>query len=233
MKLGWYLAALRRYATFSGRASRTEFWSFVLGATLVCILAAAVEASLLPRTGRRDAVVVWFVALAHVVPAYAVTVRRLHDAGHTGWLALLNAVPFGSLVVLVLACLPSTPWPNPYGPPPNEGTSAASATGNGRATQPGYVDPTADGFDFLAGGYPQQPSPVADALATPARPAQAAAGAPVEASSSQQAITRPLLPAGDLIGELERLARLKADGMLNDGEFAQLKARLLDIAPAA
>lgn len=232
MKLGWYIAALRRYATFSGRASRAEFWSFLLGAAIVCILVAAVEASVMPRTSQRDVALVWFVALAHVVPAYAVTVRRLHDTDRTGWLALFNGVPFGSLIVLVLASLPGTPWPNRYGSAPDDDSGDASATDNDRTTRQRFTDPNADGFDFLAGGYPSQSPPAPDALPAPGASASTTISSAVSPSSKQAIASKPV-PPRDLIGELERLARLKVDGMLSEGEFTQLKARLLDTAPPA
>lgn len=181
MHMTGYLAALRSYARFEGRATRGEFWSFLLGAGLVCLFAASVEAQLLRGPGHHEPVVVWFVALAHIVPAYAVSARRLHDTNRTGWLVLLNVIPLGTLVVLALACLPGTLGPNRYGPDPLGREPLPEAPSVHRTPAAGVIVPTAS---FV-----------------PAR--------------------------RDAVGEIERLAQLRASGALSETEFAAMKARLL------
>ncbi|CAH0252860.1 Inner membrane protein YhaI [Arthrobacter sp. Bi83] len=122
-------AAVRRffkkYATFSGRASRSEYWWWTLVSVGVSIIvniiigagAAATPASSslgsTPAPGPGAIVgyillVIW--ALATIVPSLALTVRRLHDVNMSGWLVLLGLVPFlGALALLVFMILPANP----------------------------------------------------------------------------------------------------------------------------
>ena len=111
-----------KYARFDGRASRSEYWWWVLATTLVFGVLGALLGALggLTTTGSSTdspsplvlvlGIVLLLAALAVIVPNIAVTVRRLHDADLSGWLYLLNLVPYvGGLVVLVLTVLPSKP----------------------------------------------------------------------------------------------------------------------------
>jgi len=114
---------LKRYAQFSGRASRSEFWWFQLFIVIVsiplCVLsfyAGYTGSSGLAMVSTGLSVVMW---LALIVPLISVTVRRLHDTDRSGWWYLLMLVPFVGLVVLVLVLmlLPGTPGGNRFGPP--------------------------------------------------------------------------------------------------------------------
>lgn len=115
----------RKYATFSGRASRSEYWWWQLATTLVYLLLGVVTVVIGLATGELNAdgdvfylspafnlgialVAVW--ALVTLIPQIAVTVRRLHDANLSGWLVLLRLLPsVGDIVVLVLTILPTNP----------------------------------------------------------------------------------------------------------------------------
>jgi uncharacterized membrane protein YhaH (DUF805 family) len=110
----------QKYARFDGRASRGEYWWFVLFTTILSLLFyipfVAIAASADSGSGDVPAGAVvllilgLLIGLAMLVPSIAVTVRRLHDAGFSGWLYLVNLVPYlGSLVVLVLTILPPKP----------------------------------------------------------------------------------------------------------------------------
>lgn len=114
----------QKYATFSGRASRSEFWWWALVSfavsTVFNIISGATTASSLdsaPTLGIGAILgVVW--GLATLVPSLALLVRRLHDGGFSGLLALLLLVPFaGAVAVLVLAILPSKPEGQKYDQP--------------------------------------------------------------------------------------------------------------------
>ncbi|GAA1433602.1 hypothetical protein GCM10009616_25960 [Microlunatus lacustris] len=113
--------AFQKYARFDGRASRSEYWWFVLATSIVTLLFyvpfVAIAASA-ENSGSGDvpagAVVLGILAvvvfLGLIVPSIAITVRRLHDAGFSGLLYLINFVPYlGSLAILVLTILPSKP----------------------------------------------------------------------------------------------------------------------------
>jgi uncharacterized membrane protein YhaH (DUF805 family) len=139
-----YLNVLRNnYANFTGRARRQEYWMFQLINTVILfVLYLPVAGFLLPsmlasRQAGQDlpsvSPLVWLVlllyvvyALAVLVPSLALTVRRLHDAGYSGWLFLVAFVPFvGSIGLLVLTILDSKPGANKWGPNP-KGIGAAA-----------------------------------------------------------------------------------------------------------
>ena len=95
--------ALKKYADFSGRARRTEYWLFAL---LNFIL------NLIPFVG-------FIAALAFLVPSLAVLVRRLHDTGRSGTFAFLLLLPIIGPIILLIFCLQdSQPGANAYGPNP-------------------------------------------------------------------------------------------------------------------
>lgn len=93
----YYILALKRYAEFSGRSSRKEFWFFkILDWLIACFFLAfriAVEIETAPVFDW-----LWFIyTLGTFVPSIAVAVRRLHDTGHSGWWIL---VPFYNIYLL-------------------------------------------------------------------------------------------------------------------------------------
>lgn len=122
---------LKRYADFEGRASRSEYWWFALAEMLLTLLSALLLGSVAACAmhdssagpGIATALVILLLLLclawlALVVPTLAVTVRRLHDAGYSGWFYLLNFVPYvGGIILFVFMVLPSAP-PNQWGSAP-------------------------------------------------------------------------------------------------------------------
>lgn len=102
-----------KYATFSGRARRSEFWWFTLFAILVYVVVSIIDAVI------KNPVLAIIVALAMVIPGLAVTVRRLHDTGRSGWWYFIGLIPLiGAIVLLVFECQDSQPGQNAYGPSP-------------------------------------------------------------------------------------------------------------------
>jgi len=112
----------KKYATFSGRASRSEYWwwmlvNFVVVTVLSGWTGIAAATSVDPSTGAVGSrgfmipyalLMLW--SLAILVPGLALIVRRLHDGGFNGWFILLGLVPFlGSIAILVFSLLPSKP----------------------------------------------------------------------------------------------------------------------------
>ncbi len=117
----WFVEALtRKYATFEGRARRTEYWYFVLFYVLAIVALAIVD--VIVGTYNEESglgLLSGLFMLATILPSLAVLVRRLHDTDHSGWWALLNLVPFvGALVLLVFTVLDSQPGANRFGPNP-------------------------------------------------------------------------------------------------------------------
>ncbi len=132
--MNYFVDALRKYAVFSGRARRSEYWFFVLFSCLIAFALAAVGFCIAKVTGGPPTLAVYlvdFFSLLILAPSLAVSVRRLHDIGMTGWWVLLNFVPLGGLVLLVLFCQDSQSGDNPYGPNPKEVTAPAFSTGSG------------------------------------------------------------------------------------------------------
>ena len=108
-----------RYATFSGRASRSEYWYSVLFMLVVLGLSIAGDAAIGAVSGTEVPVLTLVSGLAMVLPSLAVTVRRLHDIERTGWWWFFGFVPFiGWLVLFVYSVLPGTSSENRYGPAP-------------------------------------------------------------------------------------------------------------------
>ncbi|WP_235031246.1 DUF805 domain-containing protein [Geminicoccus flavidas] len=106
-----------KFATIQGRAARAEYWYFFLFYLIVIFAAGVLDAVLFRHNANGPlSTLVWLVLL---LPWLAVAVRRLHDRDRSGWWLLLHVVPVvGQIVLIVWFCLPSTPGPNRFGPPP-------------------------------------------------------------------------------------------------------------------
>jgi uncharacterized membrane protein YhaH (DUF805 family) len=124
MFMEWMLLPLKRYADFSGRSRRKEYWMFALGLFILYVVVFGIGAMLGGRgadgaPSMLPSVLFLIVALALLLPSLAVQVRRFHDQDKSGWMVLLGLIPFvGGLIVLVFMCLPGTVGPNSYGPDP-------------------------------------------------------------------------------------------------------------------
>jgi uncharacterized membrane protein YhaH (DUF805 family) len=118
--VNWYLEVLRKYAVFSGRARRKEYWMFLLINIIITIVLIAIDSligTFRPRAG--VGLLEGLYSLAVLIPSLAVTVRRLHDIGRSGWWILIGLIPFiGGIVLLIFALLDSEPGSNEYGPNP-------------------------------------------------------------------------------------------------------------------
>ena len=99
-----------KYATFSGRADRPEFWYYQLTYMVLYILLAIVD-GVLGTMGILTAVF----ALGSIVPALAVGARRLHDTDRSGWWQLIVLIPLvGIIVLIVFFCQKGTDGPNRF-----------------------------------------------------------------------------------------------------------------------
>jgi len=116
--LNWYLEVLRKYAVFSGRARRAEYWFFVLINALISGALGLIEwiTGLAPNT--ESSVLAGIYSLAVLIPAIAVTIRRLHDTGRSGWWMLLVFIPCIGLILLFFLIQDSEQGGNQYGPNP-------------------------------------------------------------------------------------------------------------------
>ena len=136
----WMLLPLKRYAQFSGRSRRKEYWMYTLFIILAGIVLTIVDsilglgghATLTSETGSGGAfygaianrgLLANLFSLATFIPSLAVGVRRLHDTNRSGWWLLLLFVPLiGAIVLLVWFCTPGTSGSNNYGDDPLSNT---------------------------------------------------------------------------------------------------------------
>ncbi|HEX2174400.1 MAG TPA: DUF805 domain-containing protein [Nocardioidaceae bacterium] len=93
-------SVLSQYATFSGRARRAEYWWFYLFTILVGLAASGVDAGLNTAFNNEIGVVGTVTSLGLLLPTLAVTARRLHDTGRTGWWMLLPVGPLLATIVV-------------------------------------------------------------------------------------------------------------------------------------
>ena len=131
--MDWYLGVLKQYAVFDGRARRKEYWMFVLFNFVI----AAALAIIGQVIGLVDVLRALYM-LGVLVPGLAVSVRRLHDTGRSGWMLLIALVPFvGWLVVLYFMAQTGETATHSYGPDPK-----AEPGPEQRATSSLPVNPT-------------------------------------------------------------------------------------------
>jgi uncharacterized membrane protein YhaH (DUF805 family) len=93
----------QKYATFTGRASRSEYWFFVLFSFIVQLLANAIGIA------AGSEAIIWLVYLVFLIPSISVTVRRMHDVDKSGWFQLIPIYNF------VLGVTPGTVGSNRFG----------------------------------------------------------------------------------------------------------------------
>jgi uncharacterized membrane protein YhaH (DUF805 family) len=114
-----------KYAVFTGRAARSEFWYWVLFIVLVSIGLSIIDGTVIaPMTGHETFApeagqpLQLLFNLATLLPTLAVSVRRLHDTDRSGWWLLLGLIPIiGNLILLWWYIQAGTPGDNEYGPP--------------------------------------------------------------------------------------------------------------------
>lgn len=120
--MNWYLGVLQKYAVFSGRARRKEYWMFFLFNVIISIILAVVD-RMTGMFSEASGVGVFesIYGLAILLPSLAVAVRRLHDTDRSGWWLLIGLIPvIGAIVLLVFLVQDSKPGHNQYGPNPKE-----------------------------------------------------------------------------------------------------------------
>ena len=116
----WKIVVLERFAQFTGRAGRAEYWWFYLANLIVTAILLLL---ILAWTYLFVLAVIY--GLAMIVPSIAVAIRRLHDTDRSGWWLLLGVIPLGFIVLVVFYVMEGTPGPNQYGPPaPSEPAQA-------------------------------------------------------------------------------------------------------------
>ena len=103
-----------RYTDFKGRASRAQYWYFVLFYIIISIPFSIIDRGILHAQ-----ILTIVLSLALLLPSIAVGVRRLHDLGKPGWWYLMVIVPIvGPIALLILFCMPGEYKTNAFGPKP-------------------------------------------------------------------------------------------------------------------
>lgn len=124
----WMTLPLKRYAVFSGRSRRKEFWMFFLFCVIVGVLTAMLDA-ILGFGWDGYGPINLLASIALLIPSIAVAVRRLHDTDRSGWWVLLSLIPIlGGLALLALCCLDGTLGPNRFGDDPKSRGGGAAET---------------------------------------------------------------------------------------------------------
>ena len=121
--MDWYLDVLiNKYATFSGRARRKEYWMFLLINLVVSVALALIDSLIGSVSESGMGLLSSVYSIGVLIPSLALSVRRLHDIGRTGWWVLISIIPvIGAVVLLVFMLLDSEPGSNRYGANPKEG----------------------------------------------------------------------------------------------------------------
>ena len=122
---------LENYANFSGRARRREYWMFSLFFFIVCMALLFLTVLLFLAMGdtvnytsnewvNEVLVGLWILFFAaHILPGFALTIRRLHDIGKSGWWYLVAFIPYiGGLIIFIFSVMPGQVGENAWGPDP-------------------------------------------------------------------------------------------------------------------
>lgn len=112
--MNYYFSVLKKYAVFTGRARRKEYWMFFLVNIIIGFVLGAFEGIMGLDTGDKKNILSGLYSLAVLVPGVAVGIRRMHDINRSGWFIIIP------IYNLVLACEAGTKGPNQYGPDPIE-----------------------------------------------------------------------------------------------------------------
>lgn len=115
------MEVLRKYAVFSGRARRKEYWMFVLFSVIISVILAIIDNIIFKTSEGNLGILGLIYSLAVLLPSLAVAVRRLHDTGRSGWWMLISIVPLiGWIVIIIFMAKDGDPGTNEYGPNPKE-----------------------------------------------------------------------------------------------------------------
>lgn len=120
--MNWYLKCWKQYADFSGRARRKEYWIFSLINYIIIFFLYILQIVMIESTLWLIFPIIFFLyAVAVFLPGLAVSIRRLHDIGKSGWWYLIYLIPIiGAIWLTVLMCLDSEPGENQWGENPKE-----------------------------------------------------------------------------------------------------------------
>lgn len=108
----YFLGAYKKYADFTGRARRKEFWMFVLFYFIVAIVLGIIDSII------GFQLLGMLFSLGSLIPSLAIGARRLHDTGRSGWWQLLYLIPLIGLIIMIVFLVQDSHPDNEYGPNP-------------------------------------------------------------------------------------------------------------------
>ena len=108
----YFTDALKKYIDFTGRATRKQYWMFVLFYLIFYVVCVVVDAVL------GTAIISLIYSLALLVPSISVAARRLHDTSRTGWWQLIVFVPLLGVIILIVFLAQDSHPDNQFGPNP-------------------------------------------------------------------------------------------------------------------
>ena len=119
----WYLKVVRdNYANFTGRARRQEYWMFQLFNIIIIFALIVILMGLGALIDAPGLISIYLIyVLAIIIPSLAVSVRRLHDTGKSGWYYLVSFIPFiEGIWLIILLATEGDVGPNEYGADPKK-----------------------------------------------------------------------------------------------------------------
>ncbi|MDG6779010.1 DUF805 domain-containing protein [Thiomicrorhabdus sp. zzn3] len=130
-----FLNAIKQYADFSGRATRKQYWLFLLFYLIFYFVLTVIDMSFnVYDEVYGIGLLTTIYSLGLFIPSLAVLARRLHDIGRTGWWMLIGLIPLiGPIVLIIFAVLDSQPGENQYGMSSKYPTTTPKPTDSGAA----------------------------------------------------------------------------------------------------
>ena len=110
--MNYFIEGLKKFADFSGRATRTQYWMFVLVYMIIYVVLSVIDYQL------GTVILAAVFSLALLIPSISIATRRLHDTGRTGWWQLIALIPLLGLIVLIFFLVQDSQDDNEYGPSP-------------------------------------------------------------------------------------------------------------------
>ena len=121
----WF-TAFQKYAVFSGRARRKEYWRFILISIVLSFVLGFIDGLVGMATATPLGLLGLIFTIAIIIPSFSVAVRRLHDLDRSGWWILISFVPILGFLLFIYLMFDGTHGENRFGPDPKAGERASA-----------------------------------------------------------------------------------------------------------